>query len=202
MNGYAAAWSSCSSGARKNASCASSPDSITTRLRASRISPTSPRSSRTRWKSAIGDRRISSRCPSSGSPPETRGGAWPPGHFVAGASAADSPVRCALIASRLLARKPDHLGLQVLLEAHQAVLAAHAALAVAAERRVDVEPHAAVGRDGSRADPAGDRERALLVRRADRAGEAVDRVVRDPHRVVVVLERDQAEHWAEDLLLR
>src|SRR5262249_14644885 len=105
--------------------------------------------------------------------------------------------------SRLaLPGQADYLGLEVLLEALLAVLAADAALAVAAEGRVDVEPHAAVHRHRPGADAARDAERALLRRAVHGAGEAVDRVVRDAHRVVVVLVGDHAEHGPEDLLLR
>ena len=55
----------------------------------------------------------------------------------------------------------DGLGLEVLLETGDAVLAALAALLVAAEGRVGAEPLAAVDRDRAGADPAGDAERAV-----------------------------------------
>ena len=73
MNGYAAAWSSCSSGARKNASCASSPESSTTRLAGEAELADLAALVAQRCISAIGSRRISSRWPSSGRPPERRG---------------------------------------------------------------------------------------------------------------------------------
>ena len=63
MNGYAAAWSSVESGARKNCSFASAPLTITTSRSASRNRPMSPHSSRTRWNRPIGSTRISARWP-------------------------------------------------------------------------------------------------------------------------------------------
>ena len=63
MNGYAAAWSSVESGARKNCSLASAPLTMTTSRSASRNRPMSPHSSRTRWNSPIGSTRISARWP-------------------------------------------------------------------------------------------------------------------------------------------
>ena len=63
----------------------------------------------------------------------------------------------------------DGLGLEVLLEAGDAVLAALAALLVAAERRVGAEPLAAVDRDRAGADAAGDRRaRGRASRRSPR----------------------------------
>ncbi len=63
MNGYAAAWSRVLSGARKNCSLASAPDTITTSRSASRKLPMSPHSSRTRCSRPIGSVRSSSRWP-------------------------------------------------------------------------------------------------------------------------------------------
>src|SRR5262245_50638227 len=108
-----------------------------------------------------------------------------------------APARAALAARG----QRDHLGLEVLLEALLAVLTPEPALAVAAEGRVDVEPHAAVHRQRAGADAARDRERALLGGAVHGAREAVDRVVRDAHGVVIVLVGDHAEHGPEDPLL-
>ena len=78
MNGYASAWSSTSSGARKKNSLAPAPVISTTSRWASRNTPTSPHSERTRSRRAIGSTRNSSRWPFSSSPPDTRGGClWP-----------------------------------------------------------------------------------------------------------------------------
>src|ERR687890_2189672 len=83
---------------------------------------------------------------------------------------------------------PDVLGLAVLLETRLPELAPDARLLVAAPLGLgDVgvvvvdphRPHAQAGRDPLA--PAG-------VLSPDRAGEAVDRVVRDPHRLVLVAE--------------
>ena len=63
MKGYAAAWSSVESGARKNCSCASAPYTSTTSLSASLNRPISPHSSYTRWNRPIGSTRISARWP-------------------------------------------------------------------------------------------------------------------------------------------
>ncbi len=63
MNGYASAWSSTSSGARKNGSFASAPLTRTTSRSTSRNRPTSPHSSRTRCSRAMGSVRSSCRCP-------------------------------------------------------------------------------------------------------------------------------------------
>ncbi len=78
MNGYASAWSSTSSGARKNSSLASAPVSSTTSRSARRNWPTSPHSSRTRRMRAMGSTRSSSRWPCSPCPPETWGGSRSP----------------------------------------------------------------------------------------------------------------------------
>ncbi len=83
-----------------------------------------------------------------------------------------------------------------------AELAAEPALLEAAERRRD--PHGAVRVDREHAgvERTGDAERSGSVARPDRAGEAVDRVVGDPHGVRLVLERDQRCDRTEDLLAR
>src|SRR3989442_8332331 len=95
----------------------------------------------------------------------------------------------------------NRLGLQILLEPGDAVLAADAAVLVAAERHVGAEGHPAV--DGDEAGPyaAGDGERALDRSRRDHAGEPVLALVGDANGVVVVLERYDDEDRAEDLLL-
>src|SRR5205823_13334938 len=67
-------------------------------------------------------------------------------------------------------REPDGLGLEVFLEAGDAVLAALAALLVAPEGRVGPEPLAPVDRDRSRADTAGDAKCPIEVATVHRAG--------------------------------
>ncbi len=92
------------------------------------------------------------------------------------------------------------LRLEVLLEPCDAHLATDARLLVAAERAVGAEVVAAVDREGAGPDAAGHRERAVLAAE-HRARQAVDRVVGDPHGVVVVVVGDDHEHRAEDLVL-
>ena len=83
-----------------------------------------------------------------------------------------------------------------------AVLAAEAAALVAAERRhvadraIGVDPHRA-GRERSLTFDS-----AAHVAGPHAGGEAVARVVGDRDRLLLVLERDDRQHRAEDLLLR
>ena len=93
------------------------------------------------------------------------------------------------------------LDLQELFEAELAELAAVARLLVAAERREQVEA-AAVDVDLAGAQAARDALGALGIARPHAAGQPVDGVVGDAHRVVFVLVGDDRQHRAEDLLLR
>src|SRR4029450_1508980 len=95
----------------------------------------------------------------------------------------------------------DLLCLGVLLHPPPAALAPDAALLEAAERTVKhvdavVDPHHA------RANTLGERDGAVGVARVDGAAETVGRVVGDPDRFVLVLERDHGHDRAEDLLAR
>ena len=94
----------------------------------------------------------------------------------------------------------DRLVEQVLLDRGRAVLTADAGLLVAAERRVEVRR---VGVDRVRAGPhaARDLEAARGIGREHAAGQAEAAVVRDADRVLVVVERDEGDDRAEDLLL-
>src|SRR5437764_1608349 len=98
-------------------------------------------------------------------------------------------------------RPGDRLRLQILLEPSDAVLAADAAVLVAPERHVRAHGHTAVDGDEAGPDAAGDGEGALERPRRDHAGEPVLALVGDANGVVVVLERDDDEDRAEDLLL-
>src|ERR1043166_6078381 len=80
-------------------------------------------------------------------------------------------------------------------------LAAVARLLEAAERRVHVEG-AAVHVDLAPADAPRHALRARLVLRPHGSGEAVDRVVRDAHRVLLVAVGDDRQHGTENLFLR
>src|SRR3954454_2098643 len=97
---------------------------------------------------------------------------------------------------------PDVLDLAVLVVTEVAELTTDTRLLVATERLrrrdhvVVVDPHGAGTHTGR------DRVRAVSVLRPDTAAEAVDRVVRDLDRLVVGVERDDAQHRSEDLFLR
>ena len=95
----------------------------------------------------------------------------------------------------------EGLGLQELLESGDAHLAADAGLLVAAERAVGPEVVAAVDGEGAGPDAAGERQRAVLAAEHS-AGQAVDGVVGDPHRVVIVVVGDDDQDRTEDLFLR
>src|SRR5262245_9123284 len=100
-----------------------------------------------------------------------------------------------------LDRHRQGLALEELLEAGDAHLPADAGLLVPTERRVRSEPVATVDTHGAGPDPLRDRDRPVVVGAEDGAGQAEDRVVRDPDRVVVILVADDREHRAEDLVL-
>src|SRR5437764_6692924 len=94
------------------------------------------------------------------------------------------------------------LELRVVLERVRAELASHTRLLEPAERRRDAHGRVRVDRDRPGLERPGDPERPRSVLRPDRAGEAVDRVVRDPDRVGLVVEGDDRGDGAEDLLAR
>src|SRR4051794_11353701 len=96
--------------------------------------------------------------------------------------------------------KLDRLRLQELLEPVCAELATVTRLLVAAERREWVE-RGAVDLDLPRPQPPRDSLRTLRRARPHAARESVDRVVGDPHSLVLVVVRDDREHRPEDLLL-
>ena len=95
----------------------------------------------------------------------------------------------------------DGLGLEVLLEALDAVLSPHAALAVPAEGDVGSVPEPPVHHEGAGPHAPGDVHGTLLRRARDGARQSVDGVVGNAHGVVVVFEGDNRQHGAEDLLL-
>ena len=103
----------------------------------------------------------------------------------------------------LLLRPParPRLDLEVLVEARHAVLAADAAVLVAAEGQVGAVRGAAVDAEATGADALGHGERVLDRAGEHATGQAVLAVVGDAHRVVLVVERDDHEDRAEDLLL-
>src|SRR5262245_37705749 len=93
-----------------------------------------------------------------------------------------------------LRRVVDVLDLGVRVERVRAELAADARLLEAAEGGGDAHRGVRVDRDHARLDRARRPDGLGAVARPDRAREAVDRVVRDPHRLRLVLERDHAGH--------
>src|SRR5437764_9885442 len=101
---------------------------------------------------------------------------------------------------RRLALELQRLVLEELLQPVKPSLAAVARLLEAAERRVHVEG-AAVDVDLPGADAPRDALRARLVLGPNRAGEAVDGVVGDAHRFVLILVGNDREHRPEDLFL-
>jgi hypothetical protein len=99
-------------------------------------------------------------------------------------------------------RRPgDRLDLGVLVEAGHAVLPADAAVLVAAEGHVGAVGRAAVDAHEAGLDPTSHGQRMLQRARHHVAGQTVGAVVGDPDRVFLVVERDDAQHRAEDLLL-
>src|ERR1700728_1053884 len=98
-------------------------------------------------------------------------------------------------------RPGDGLGLEVLLESLDSVLATDAARLVAAIRGVGPVPDAAVDADGTGPDPTGDGGGPLCRGGEDAPREPVAAVVGDPHGVIVVFVGEHREHGTEDLLL-
>src|SRR5581483_1035002 len=92
--------------------------------------------------------------------------------------------------------------LEVEVERVDRELAAEAGLLVAAERDPGKRGERHVDADHARLDARGDAVPARGVAGPDRGEEAVLDVVRDPNRVLLVLERDDGHDGAEDLLLR
>src|SRR5277367_5162605 len=112
----------------------------------------------------------------------------------AGTARGGGPVRSARWVSH-------RLDLGVLVEPGHTVLPAHTAVLVSAEWRVGAVGCAAVDAHEAGLDPTGYRQRMLQGARHDVAGQAVRAVVGNPDRVFLVVERDHAQHRAEDLLL-
>src|ERR1700722_14866219 len=112
-----------------------------------------------------------------------------------------SPVPCARGVPASGDHRREGLALEELLEAGGAHLAPDAGLLVAAEGDVGSEPHPAVDADRAGSDPPGDAEGSLVGAAVDRSGQTVDRVVGDPHRVVVAVVVDDHQDRAEHLFL-
>src|SRR5712692_1966644 len=104
--------------------------------------------------------------------------------------------------SRDLRGEEHRLDLRVALEGMHAELAAEARLLEAAEGGRDAYRGVRVDRQDAGLERAGDAEGAAAVPRPDRAGEPVGRVVRDPHGLLLVLERDDGGDRTEHLFAR
>src|SRR5690606_34717448 len=105
-------------------------------------------------------------------------------------------------AERLRAVAYQHvLGLLVVIEHHLVRLAADAGLLVAAEGRMGRVGMVAVGPDAAGLDVAAEAIGAVPVAGPDAGAEAVERVVGDLERFLLVLEGRDRDDGAEDLLL-
>src|SRR5947209_9103376 len=94
-------------------------------------------------------------------------------------------------------RVGDHPGVEVFLEAGHAVLPPEAALLHPAEGRVAGPPRGAVDVQRACTDAARHPKGALGRRAPHRAGEAVDRVVGDPDRLLLGLIANHGQYRAE-----
>src|SRR3546814_1868218 len=95
---------------------------------------------------------------------------------------------------------PDRLQVSELVDGVERLVAAEAGLLEAAERRGDVAAVEAVDPDRAGPEAAGGLHGLVDVGGPDRRRQAVDRVVGDPDRLVLVGEGEGGEHRAEDLL--
>src|SRR6185295_6367790 len=92
------------------------------------------------------------------------------------------------------------LPLAVVIEGRRPQLAADAATLDAAERHLQVDAPARVDRKDARLDGARHPQRAADVARPQRAGEAVEGGVGEPHRLLLGVERQDGHYGPEDLL--
>src|SRR5215212_4530913 len=104
--------------------------------------------------------------------------------------------------SALLRGDVDVLYLGVVVEGVRTELAPDAGLLHPAERRCDADGGVGVYGDDARLHAPSYAQGAGAVLRPDRARETVNRVVRLPDGVLLVIERDHRDHGAEDLLSR
>src|ERR1700730_13287240 len=98
--------------------------------------------------------------------------------------------------------RPDRLVLGVAFPRFAALLAAIAAHLEATARRLGMGVVPGVRPDRACLDPVGEPQRAADIARLDARGEPVARIVGDPDRIVLVLERDQRQDRTENLLAR
>src|SRR5260221_4664042 len=107
------------------------------------------------------------------------------------------PSRRPLIEFLALRGDVDALDFRIALQRVHAELPAEARLLEAAERRRDAHGRVRVDAQHAALERARHAERASTVARPDRAGETIRRVIRDPDRVSLVLERDDRRDRAE-----
>src|SRR3989440_11112726 len=112
------------------------------------------------------------------------------------------PVRAIANPSCLLETDEDALDVGVELDRMHAQFAADAAALVAAEGCLLVHAPAAVDAEDPGLDAAGHPQSSADVAGPDRAGKAVGRVVDQLQYLVLVGERNDSEHWPENLLRR
>src|SRR6266536_3599823 len=105
-------------------------------------------------------------------------------------------------ASRNPRRVKDALHFGVVVERMRPELASHTGLLEAAERSGHAHRGVRVDRQNAGLDRARHAQRLGAVPGPDRAGQPVDRLVGQPHRLFFRRERDDHRHRAEDLLAR
>src|SRR5215208_947124 len=116
------------------------------------------------------------------------------------------PVTTATFPSRrpgisvLLRGQVDVLYFGVVVECVRAQFAPYPGLLHPPERRLDADGSVGVDGDDTGLYAPGDAQGAGAARRPDRAGEAVDRIVREAYGFLLVLEGDHGYDGAEDLL--
>src|SRR6266404_4155812 len=98
--------------------------------------------------------------------------------------------------------RPNRLVLGVAFPSFAALLAAIAAHLEAAERRIGMVFVPAVQPDRACLDPVGEAQRPAEIAGLDARGKPVARIVGDPDRIVLVLERNHREDRPENLLAR
>src|SRR3954453_5935045 len=177
---------------------------------------TRPTSARTRaYMSRTAASSVTSTCsesspgaPSARSPPTTRAPSAAKSAALAPPIPPDAPVMTHTLPSTRpgtsapLGRVVDGLRLAVVLDRVRAELAAVARLLEAAERGRHAHRRVRVDRQHAALDGARHPQRLGAVARPDRARQAVDRVVGQRHRLLLVAERDHARDGPEDLLAR
>src|SRR6266550_8944258 len=111
------------------------------------------------------------------------------------------PVRAMSNPSCLFQTDEDVLDFRVELERVHAELASDAAALVTPEGRLLMNTPAAIDAENAGANAAGDPQRPADVAGPDRTRQAIGRVIDQPQDLILLGERDDGQHRAEDLLL-